>query len=365
VAVSPPVDWSSLTGKPSTFAPSAHTHLKSEITGLNADLSALSSADIAINQRIDYITANLDQAALDSIAEAAASIGSLQTQINGKVPNINTSADPVARAAIELRMEESYGDPALKFAVENDSWQILHPENFREAINAQPAGSYALLVNGKVPAAEIQTTAVRAQIPQDDILFYADGDYNGRTLYRAPSGYTLWFNSGDSTWNISENLLFFEPENILHTSDPDDTQHPWESAWSYDILLATLADFTDRAFQTWANKNELLRVTNRLDSAETSIDGKAPSVHTHPASAITGLSDYIISAAPALSITTTTHVADGLTDTYSADGLVSSDSSHVLVSLNGVTQNPVTDYIVNLGQQRQDRPALRQAGGLP
>ncbi len=84
VAVSPPVDWSSLTGKPTTFAPSAHTHLKSEITGLDADLAALASADTSLGQRIDFLAANLDPAALDSIAEAAASIGSLQTQVDGK-----------------------------------------------------------------------------------------------------------------------------------------------------------------------------------------------------------------------------------------------------------------------------------------
>jgi len=84
VAVSPPVDWSSLTGKPSTFAPSAHTHLKSEITGLTADLAALATEDTALGQRIDFLAANLDPTALDSIAEAAASIGSLQTQVDGK-----------------------------------------------------------------------------------------------------------------------------------------------------------------------------------------------------------------------------------------------------------------------------------------
>jgi hypothetical protein len=84
VAVSPPVDWSSLTGKPATFAPSAHTHLKGEITGLNADLAALTASDTALGQRIDYLAANLDPAALDSIAEAAASIGTIQTALDGK-----------------------------------------------------------------------------------------------------------------------------------------------------------------------------------------------------------------------------------------------------------------------------------------
>lgn len=39
VAVSPPVDWSSLTGKPTTFAPSAHTHTVSDVAGLTSSLA--------------------------------------------------------------------------------------------------------------------------------------------------------------------------------------------------------------------------------------------------------------------------------------------------------------------------------------
>jgi hypothetical protein len=37
-----------------------------------------------------------------------------------------------------------------------------------------------------------------------------------------------------------------------------------------------------------------------------------------------------------------------LTDTYSVGGLASADPSAVLVSLNGVTQNPSVDYTVSL-----------------
>jgi hypothetical protein len=150
--------WEAITGKPATFPPSAHTHLKSEITGLDADLAALATADTSLGQRIDHLTANLDPAALDSIAEAAASIGSLQTQINGK----------------------------------------------------------------------------------------------------------------------------------------------------------------------------------------------ANATHTHTAADITDFASAVTSAAPGLSIVTTTHIADGLTDTYSANALASANPSHVIVTLNGVVQAPAVDYTVNL-----------------
>jgi len=63
---------------------------------------------------------------------------------------------------------------------------------------------------------------------------------------------------------------------------------------------------------------------------------------------IIGLSDFIVAAAPAISIATTTHTADGLTDTYSVSGLASANPSHVIVTLNGVVQAPGVDYIVNL-----------------
>jgi hypothetical protein len=33
--------WASITGKPATFAPSTHTHVKSDVTGLVSDLAAL------------------------------------------------------------------------------------------------------------------------------------------------------------------------------------------------------------------------------------------------------------------------------------------------------------------------------------
>ena len=39
--------WSSVTGKPTTFAPSAHTHSQSEITGLIIDLAAKAAVDFS------------------------------------------------------------------------------------------------------------------------------------------------------------------------------------------------------------------------------------------------------------------------------------------------------------------------------
>jgi len=80
--VSPPTTWENIPGKPSVFPPSSHAHPTSEVTGLDQSLADLEAADTAIGQRIDHLTENLDPAALDSIAEAAESINSLQTQLD-------------------------------------------------------------------------------------------------------------------------------------------------------------------------------------------------------------------------------------------------------------------------------------------
>ena len=193
--LAPPPTWASVTGKPSTFAPSAHTHLKGEITGLNADLAALTASDTALGQRIDYLAANLDPAALDSIAEAAASIGSLQTQINGKAATVHTHT-----------------------------------------------------------ASQITDFAAA----------------------------------------------------VVAVSPP--------VAWSN--LTGKPATFPATA-------------------------------HTHAATDITGLSAFIVASAPGLSINTTVRHGDGTTLTFPIDGLVSNDPETVLVALNGVTQTPVTDYVVS------------------
>ena len=123
----------------------------------------------------------------------------------------------------------------------------------------------------------------------------------------------------------------------------------WDSVTGKPATFAP-SDHTHTASDITDFASAVVAVSPPVDWS--SLTGKpatfAPATHTHPATAITGLSDFIIASAPGLSITTTTHTADGLTDTYSVGGLASADPSAVLVSLNGVTQNPTIDYTVSL-----------------
>jgi len=289
-------DWDSITGKPSVFPPEAHTHLKSEITGLTADLAALTSADTALDARIDHLAANLDPAALDSIAEAASSINSLQTQINGKAATVHThtAADitDFASAVVDVSPPVDWssltGKPAT-FAPSAHTHAISEVTGLQTALDGK-----ATAAQGDLADTALQPEAVDYRGAYDNGADYYPGQvvsYNG-TLY-------------------------------IRTGEPNPGYPPGSSYW------AAFDPDASPAFKLWVELS------------------KADAIHTHAATEITGLSSYIIASAPGLSITTTVHTATGATDTYSVGGLASSDPAHVLVQLNGVTQTPVTDYLID------------------
>lgn len=254
--------WSSITGKPTEFPPSSHTHPASQITDFSAAVVAAAppttnaslltegtlpdarlastiarSVDLAtISTRLDYLAANLDPAALDSIAEAAASIGTIQTDLAGK-----------ATAA-----QGAKADTALQ----------PQPVDYRGAYD-----------NG--------------------------GDY------------------------YPGQVVTFNGELYVRIGEPNPGYPPGTSYW------ALFNPSASPAFKLWVDLS------------------KADTIHTHPATSITGLSSFIIASAPGLSINTTVRYGDGTSLTFPIDGLAGNDPEHVLVALNGVTQTPITDYVVS------------------
>ena len=208
--------WESITGKPTTFAPSAHTHLKGEITGLNADLAALTASDTSLGQRIDHLAANLDPAALDSIAEAAASIGSLQTQIDGKATAAqgtlaDTALQPTPvnyRGDYNNGLDYTYGnvvtytDGLLYIRVSNPNNPGYPPGHFSWALFSASTGSpaYDLWVSAELAnkAAAVHTHTI-SEISDyaEPVVVYptlADFPATGRLqrLYLADDLGTLW-----------------------------------------------------------------------------------------------------------------------------------------------------------------------------
>jgi hypothetical protein len=93
---------------------------------ITTEASTRAAADTALDQRIDFLAENLDPAALDSIAEAAASIGSLQTQIDGKAPTSHTH--PAFTYNSPGFVPNSFGAEAGKFLRGDGTWQTPQSE---------------------------------------------------------------------------------------------------------------------------------------------------------------------------------------------------------------------------------------------
>jgi len=289
--LAPPPTWDSVLNKPATFAPSAHTHLKSEITGLTADLAALSAADTALDARIDHLTANLDPAALDSIAEAAASIGTLQTQLDTHThtaSQITDFASAVVAVSPPVDWSSLTGKPAT-FA----------PSAHNHTISEVPGLQTAL--DGKATAAQ---GAKADTALQPEAVDYRGAYDNGADYY-------------------PDQVVSYNGELYIRTGEPNPGYPPGSSYW------AAFDPAASPAFKLWVDLS------------------KADTAHTHAATEITGLSSYIIASAPGLSINSTIRYGDGTSVTFPIDGIVSNDPESVLVALNGVTQAPTTDYTVS------------------
>ena len=264
--------WNGLLDKPAEFPPESHAHPITEITGLSAALAGKSStqalaaeastreaADLALGQRIDQALANLDPAAIDSIAEA--------------VTTINTE-----------RTERIAADEALQTAID-----------------------------GKAPVSHTHTASQITDFASAVVAVSPPVDWSSLT--------------GKPTE--------FPPASHTHAQS------------EITGLVSDLSALDDRINYLAANLDpsaldSIAEAAASIGTLQTQLD-----THTHAASAITGLAEFIVSSAPALAVTSTIRIADGTSTTFPIDGLVGNDPAQVLVALNGVTQAPTTDYTVS------------------
>jgi hypothetical protein len=219
VAVSPPVDWSSLTGKPTTFAPSAHTHLKSEITGLDADLAALAIEDTALSDRIDLLASNLGTESLDSIAEAAGAINTLQSEIDGKATAAQGAKADTALQPEPVDYQGVYNNGADYFPGQVVSF---NGELYRRVGEPNPGypppGSYwAVFDPSASPAFKLWVDLSKA----DTIHTHAATEITGLSSYIIASAPGLSINTtvrigdGFSTTFPIDGLVSSDPEHVL------------------------------------------------------------------------------------------------------------------------------------------------------
>lgn len=255
---------------------------------LETESTTRSAADTVLGQRIDFLASNLDPAALDSIAEAAASIGTLQTAIDGKQPagsypvldsdggltvsylsasGYNLGGNNPQPGEIFLQAADSALGVSIRPATLSDDRVLTAP-------NAN--GTLALTSHADGRTQQLFFAGIASPAPSlgrtDDYYLRRDGS----------TSVTLFRKNDQGEW---------EPEATLATSG---------------ALSATTQSIAD----------DLAAVQAAIPAPVTAV--------------------------------TTTHLGDGTTADYPVSGLISTDPSLLIVTINGVRQTPGTDYLVNL-----------------
>jgi hypothetical protein len=192
---------------------------------LTTEQNARIAGDAALSTRIDFLASNLDPAALDSIAEAAASIGSLQTQIDGKATaaqgaKADTALQPepvTYRGAYNNGLDYTYNDVVtytdglLYIRVSNPNNPGYPPGHFSWALFRPEIGSpaYDLWVSAEFAS---KADTIHAHMAADI------ADFASAVVATAPSldiTTTVRIGDGASVTFPIDGLVSSDPEHVF------------------------------------------------------------------------------------------------------------------------------------------------------
>ena len=264
------VPWSGVTGKPSTFTPSTHTHTIANVSGLQSELASKieSLSDLGVTataaelNKLDGVTATATE--LNYVDGVTSNI---QTQLNSKAASNHTHSTASTSAAGFLRQ---LNGSTSNFLRGDGTWATPPNTTYSDMKGAtsSAAGTHGLV---PAPAAGNQAKFLRGdgtwQTPTNTTYstFKAatSSAAGGSGLVPAPAqGYQNRFLRGDATWQAISLSTFG--------------------------VTATAAELNklDGVTATATEINYLDGVTS---SIQTQLNGKAASSHTHDHANITGL----------------------------------------------------------------------------
>jgi hypothetical protein len=332
--------WSEIGDKPLTFAPSAHSHIIADVTGLQTALDGKQASGSYAAATHTHTIANVTglQTALDGKqaagsyattvhSHAIADVTGLQTAIDGKAATSHTHAlADVTGLVTALAGKQASGS----YAAATHSHAIADVTGLAAAIAAkQDSGTYATLVGGTVPASQLPAFV-------DDILEFTTATFpvtgeTGKIYTNTTTGKIFRWSgsmfieispspgSTDSVTEGSANLYFTNARAVSALSASLATK----AAVSHGHEIGDVALLTD----TLATKSEVghVHTISNVTGLQTALDGKqasgsyAAATHTHTASQISDLSTAVV--------TSVNGSAGAVTLTKSSVGLTSVDNT--------------------------------------
>lgn len=317
-------------------------------TALNAESQARSEADADLSERIDFITANLDPTALDSISEAAATINTERSEriagdaaLDAKITSLTTS--DIASASVYFDIAGSH--PSINGSY--DVWDIDNNGRFRWAnSNAAAEGASWTALRWNSNRWELGTySAFTTWTP---LYFHAsESVIPPATGWQAVTGNTQpvptlqWFSQP-----TADEITFLHTENTRLQKQLDE-QGGIASSW-----IQALSENTTAALALKANASTVATLTEDFVTLSTTVSElEVNSIAGLPAALDTLSSDLAATQAAIpspVTAVTTTHLGNGTQALFTVSGLVSANPSLLIVTINGVRQTPSVDYTVQL-----------------
>jgi hypothetical protein len=246
--------WEAITGKPTEFPPEPHLSTKitdfaaavvaaapptidaslltagtlpdarlaatiARAADLTTEQNARIAGDSALSTRIDYLAANLDPAALDSIAEAAAAINTLQSEVDAKATSAQGALADTALQPQPVDYRGAYNNGADYFPGQVVSFNgELYIRIGEPNPGYPPPGSYwAAFDPSASPAFKLWVELSKA----DTIHTHAATEITGLSSYIISSAPGLQINTtvrigdGVATTFLIDGLVSSDPEHVL------------------------------------------------------------------------------------------------------------------------------------------------------
>ena len=318
------VPWSGVTGKPSTFTPSAHTHTIANVTGLQSALDGkAASSHTHTKSQITDFPASLKNPT------------SVVIKLNGGVTEGTNMFTYDGSAAKSINITPA----GIGAAASAHTHTIANVTGLQTALDGKAASSHTHtkaevgLGNVDNTADSVKNVAMATKLQTyknnsttetygTDYPLIAQWDSTGKIINMVCTGYTVRVQSAataDSanavTWgNVSGKPSTFTPSSHTHTKSqitdfPAALKNPTSlsiqlnggTATAYDGSAAKSINITPAVIGAAASSHT--HTIANVTGLQTALDGKAASSHTHAIANVTGLQtalDSKVSNAPTL-----------------------------------------------------------------
>ena len=328
-----PVEWSAITGKPSTFTPATHTHAIADVTGLQTALDAKATpADVtaAVSSVIDAAPA-----ALDTLNELAAALGddasfasTVTTALSAKAPlaspTFTGTVNGITKSMVGLGNADNTSDAnkpistATQTALDGKA-NVSHTHTVSSITNAGTAATYNVPASGNAGSSEVvlgsDTRLSDQRVPTDGSVTTAKVADSAVTAVKVADGTLTWAKFASS--QIITPLTVTGGVGGVSTTGTITQRAVFGNTTQFNV--STLGVVTVGQWQATAiavafggtGATDAATARTNLGVAYGSTDGtvcqgndarlsdaRTPLSHTHSASAITDFSSAVAAASP-------------------------------------------------------------------